>query len=368
MGLEGGEPMSSLEVDRVLSARARTGASRTCARPPRSPRAHGRAERQDGDDRARLGASSSSRPRRRGSTACSRRWASSGASRSMCLAMNTTSSRRASARVDVEPQPEGRQGRRRTHLLSPAMAAAAAVAGRLSDVRDFPPLGDGDGLPNPGSRPRGDAPARVRARLRRAGRHGDGRAAVEGRGHLAGRAVPRRAVRGADAAKSAPSRASRGRAAAGRGGAAGCRRHDADGRRRAARHPEHRHGHDHPEGVPQDDQGSASRPSPSCATTTPTRSPSSARTRRRHRRLCAQPAGLRGRRDQDPDRGRQLRLRLVGEHAPWSINDMGIRSIVSTSSRPLQQLFNNGMLPTSCRATRSRGAALSPRGRERAET
>ena len=33
---------------------------------------------------------------------------------------------------------EGRQGRGgRTHLLSPAMAAAAAIAGHLADVRDF---------------------------------------------------------------------------------------------------------------------------------------------------------------------------------------------------------------------------------------
>jgi 3-isopropylmalate/(R)-2-methylmalate dehydratase large subunit len=34
---------------------------------------------------------------------------------------------------------EGRQGRGgRTHLMSPAMAAAAAVAGHLVDVRDLP--------------------------------------------------------------------------------------------------------------------------------------------------------------------------------------------------------------------------------------
>ncbi len=33
---------------------------------------------------------------------------------------------------------EGRQGRGgRTHLMSPAMAAAAAIAGRIADVRDF---------------------------------------------------------------------------------------------------------------------------------------------------------------------------------------------------------------------------------------
>ncbi len=58
---------------------------------------------------------------------------------SMCLAMNTDR---------LEPQErcastsnrnfEGRQGRGgRTHLVSPAMAAAAAVTGRLTDVRDL---------------------------------------------------------------------------------------------------------------------------------------------------------------------------------------------------------------------------------------
>jgi 3-isopropylmalate/(R)-2-methylmalate dehydratase large subunit len=35
---------------------------------------------------------------------------------------------------------EGRQGRAgRTHLMSPAMAAAAALAGRIVDVREWEP-------------------------------------------------------------------------------------------------------------------------------------------------------------------------------------------------------------------------------------
>ena len=58
---------------------------------------------------------------------------------SMCLAINTDK---------LEPQErcastsnrnfEGRQGRQgRTHLVSPIMAAAAAIAGHFVDVRDF---------------------------------------------------------------------------------------------------------------------------------------------------------------------------------------------------------------------------------------
>ena len=55
---------------------------------------------------------------------------------SMCLAMNADRLSRRALRLDLEPQlrrPPGR--RRRTHLVSPAMAAAAAVTGRFTDVR-----------------------------------------------------------------------------------------------------------------------------------------------------------------------------------------------------------------------------------------
>ncbi|MBK1659363.1 3-isopropylmalate dehydratase large subunit [Paracraurococcus ruber] len=62
---------------------------------------------------------------------------------SMCLGMNpdklTPGQRCAST---SNRNFEGRQGPGgRTHLLSPAMAAAAAIAGRLADVRDFQPKG-----------------------------------------------------------------------------------------------------------------------------------------------------------------------------------------------------------------------------------
>jgi 3-isopropylmalate/(R)-2-methylmalate dehydratase large subunit len=58
---------------------------------------------------------------------------------SMCLAMNddklTVGERAAST---SNRNFEGRQGRGgRTHLVSPAMAAAAAITGHLTDVRDF---------------------------------------------------------------------------------------------------------------------------------------------------------------------------------------------------------------------------------------
>jgi homoaconitase/3-isopropylmalate dehydratase large subunit len=67
-------------------------------------------------------------------------WRQSGCS--MCLAMNddvlAPGERCASS---TNRNFEGRQGSGgRTHLMSPAMVAAAAVAGTLADVRDFPVL------------------------------------------------------------------------------------------------------------------------------------------------------------------------------------------------------------------------------------
>jgi 3-isopropylmalate/(R)-2-methylmalate dehydratase large subunit len=58
---------------------------------------------------------------------------------SMCLAMNADRLERGERCASTSNRNfEGRQGAGgRTHLVSPAMAAAAAIAGHFVDVRDF---------------------------------------------------------------------------------------------------------------------------------------------------------------------------------------------------------------------------------------
>ena len=57
----------------------------------------------------------------------------------MCLAMNADKLKPGERCASTSNRNfEGRQGRGgRTHLVSPAMAAAAAVSGTLADVRAF---------------------------------------------------------------------------------------------------------------------------------------------------------------------------------------------------------------------------------------
>ena len=57
----------------------------------------------------------------------------------MCLAMNDDIARDGERIASSTNRNfEGRQGRgARTHLMSPAMVAASAIAGRLADVRDL---------------------------------------------------------------------------------------------------------------------------------------------------------------------------------------------------------------------------------------
>jgi len=70
-------------------------------------------------------------------TAAGFEWREAGCS--MCLAMNADRLEPGERCASTSNRNfEGRQGRGgRTHLMSPAMAAAAAIAGRLADVRDF---------------------------------------------------------------------------------------------------------------------------------------------------------------------------------------------------------------------------------------
>ena len=58
---------------------------------------------------------------------------------SMCLAMNADKLSEGERCASTSNRNfEGRQGRGgRTHLVSPEMAAAAAVTGHLTDIRDF---------------------------------------------------------------------------------------------------------------------------------------------------------------------------------------------------------------------------------------
>jgi 3-isopropylmalate/(R)-2-methylmalate dehydratase large subunit len=58
---------------------------------------------------------------------------------SMCLAMNPDKLAPGERCASTSNRNfEGRQGRGgRTHLVSPAMAAAAAIAGRLADIREL---------------------------------------------------------------------------------------------------------------------------------------------------------------------------------------------------------------------------------------
>jgi 3-isopropylmalate/(R)-2-methylmalate dehydratase large subunit len=57
----------------------------------------------------------------------------------MCLAMNVDKMQPGQRSASTSNRNfEGRQGRdSRTHLVSPAMAAAAAITGHLADDRDF---------------------------------------------------------------------------------------------------------------------------------------------------------------------------------------------------------------------------------------
>jgi len=140
MNLQAGTPVQSLKIDRAFIGSCTNGRIedlRAAARilDGRKVASHVRAMVVPGSSQVRRDAE------REGLdlifTAAGFEWRQSGCS--MCLAMNDdvlgAGERCASS---TNRNFEGRQGRGgRTHLMSPAMVAAAAVAGQIADVRDF---------------------------------------------------------------------------------------------------------------------------------------------------------------------------------------------------------------------------------------
>ena len=360
MGLEGGEPMSSLEVDKVFIgsctngriedmreaakiAKGRTVAPnvKTAMIVPGSGLVKQQAE-AEGLDRVFEDAGFE--------------WREPGCS--MCLAMNTdklTAGERCASTSNRNF--EGRQGGGgRTHLLSPAMAAAAAVAGRLSDVRDFPPLGDGDGLPNLGLAPaEADALAPAFARVF-GGQGGTAMDVLPSKGAVISPVAPYlvEQCEAADAAKSAAEcegELEAEAAAAAGGGAAGLPPFTT---LTGVAAPLDIQNIDTDMIIPKEYLKTIKRSGLGFAAFAELRyhNPDEVA------KLGADAA------DDIADfvlnqpgyAGGATKILIAGdnfgcgssrEHAPWSINDMGIRSIVSTSFADIfyNNCFNNGMLP-----------------------
>ena len=142
MGLEPGRAFTDIELDRVFigsctnarieDLRAAAAVVRGRKVSSRDPAGDGRSRLRSGEASGRGGRTGAGLPRRR---------VSSGASPgcSMCLAMNADRLEPGERCAATSNRNfEGRQGHGgRTHLVSPAMAAAAAVAGHFTDVRDL---------------------------------------------------------------------------------------------------------------------------------------------------------------------------------------------------------------------------------------
>ena len=138
MGLRPGQPIEDIRVDRVFIGSCTNSGSRISAPPRRSSpgaRSTRASRRSSSPGRRRCAA----RRRRRGSTAmfldAGFEWRLAGCS--MCLGMNPDILAPGERCASTSNRNfEGRQGRGgRTHLVSPQMAAAAALHGHFVDVR-----------------------------------------------------------------------------------------------------------------------------------------------------------------------------------------------------------------------------------------
>ena len=151
MGLRGGEAIEDIAIDTVFIGSCTNGApARTCAPPPRSSRG-----RRVADSVRAMVVPGSMQVKAEAEAegldevfrAAGFEWRDAGCS--MCLAMNDDVLQPGERCASTSNRNfEGRQGKGgRTHLVSPPMAAAAAIAGHLVDVPLVRPRGGrGGGL------------------------------------------------------------------------------------------------------------------------------------------------------------------------------------------------------------------------------
>ncbi len=141
MALRAGTPIVDIPVDRVFIGSCTNSRIDDLRAAARVVAASTSATLKEALGRSRFARSSKPKPKKKVSTTFSRdagfEWRDAGCS--MCIGMNADvlppSERSAST---SNRNFEGRQGKgSRTHLVSPVMAAAAAIAGHFVDVRDF---------------------------------------------------------------------------------------------------------------------------------------------------------------------------------------------------------------------------------------
>ena len=140
MGLKGGEKMTDLAIDRVFIGSCTNGRIEDLRAAAAIANGHKVSERVNAmvvPGSGLVKAQAEAEGLDKIFLAAGFEWREPGCS--MCLAMNPDKLEPGERCASTSNRNfEGRQGYRgRTHLVSPAMAAAAAIAGRFVDVRDW---------------------------------------------------------------------------------------------------------------------------------------------------------------------------------------------------------------------------------------
>src|SRR5512132_4239351 len=146
MALEPGTPLAEIRVDRVFigsCTNARIEDLRAAAEVVNGHRVASTVRAMVVPGSAQVKRQAEAEGLDRVFTAAGFEWREAGCS--MCVGMNGETAREGERVASTSNRNfEGRQGKgARTHLMSPAMAAAAAVTGRLTDVRRLPPAAAG---------------------------------------------------------------------------------------------------------------------------------------------------------------------------------------------------------------------------------